>query len=774
MLLTLLWILLWILIIGLLAYHKISRTVSTMALWTVFVLTLFFSPFGSVVRLVLVLGLISMTIVLHAVKVRQQIIMKPLMHFFKAHLPKMSNTEKTALEAGTVWWDGELFSGNPNWQHWLKYPTPTLTAEEQRFLDGPVETLCALSNDWEITHTQKDLPDTLWQFIKEHRFFGLMIPKNYGGLGFSNLAHSEVLMKLAGCSLTLSSTIAVPNSLGPAELLLRYGTDQQKEYYLPRLAQGIEIPCFALTSLEAGSDATSISDTGIVCYGTYQDKEVLGIRLNWRKRYITLAPIATLLGLAFKLFDPNNLLKNDTPQKNLGITCALIPTQTPGVRIGRRHYPLSAPFQNGPTQGINVFIPIDAIIGGPKMAGQGWRMLVECLSCGRAISLPSSAAGVCKFLSAATGLYAQIRTQFKQPIAHFGGVQAVLARMAGNAYLCEAARTMTAAAIDQGESPSVPGAIIKYHLTERARQQSIDAMDVHGGKAIMMGPKNRISTHYLNAPIMITVEGANILTRNMIIFGQGVMRAHPYLMQEFKIFQSNGTVVEFDTILMQHMAYTLSNAARACWLGLTQGTFLWSFKKSKVSKITRQITRCSGAFAFVADIALFIFGGQLKSKEPISARLGDLLSMMYLASCTLKRFVDQKCPKDDQVLLDWVIQDTLHTFWDQMDTLIQNFPNLFIRTALRIVVMPFGKCISKPNDKLEHEVAKLLSTLTPTRDRLIQGIYLGQEPNNWIKQLETAFTQHLAAEQPNASLATQQEATKLKQAIIAVDAFKHL
>lgn len=766
---TILWILIWVLGLGLLAYHKISKSTSSIAIGVGFILTIFFSPFGFFSLLLLMLGSMIIILFMQADKLRQQMVIKPLMHFFQAHLPKMSHTEKTALEAGTVWWEGELFSGNPRWQRLFNTPIPTLTKEEQAFLDGPVDTLCALTKDWEITHIQKDLAPAIWKFIKENRFFGLMIPKTYGGLGFSNLAHSEVLMKVAGCSLTLSSTIAVPNSLGPAELLLRYGTEEQKEYYLPRLAQGVEIPCFALTSPEAGSDAVSMPDTGIVCYGTYQGKEVLGIRLNWNKRYITLAPIATLLGLAFKLQDPDNLLEHS--KKNLGITCALIPTDTPGIRIGRRHYPLSAPFQNGPTEGINVFVPIDAIIGGPKMAGQGWRMLVECLSCGRAISLPSSAAGGSKFLAAATGLYAQIRTQFKQPLSHFGGIQEVLARIGGNTYLCEAARIMTAGAIDQGESPSVPSAIIKYHATERARKLSSDAMDIHGGKAIMMGPKNRISTQYMNAPIMITVEGANILTRNMIIFGQGAMRCHPYLMHLFKILESNGSLHEFDNIIMQQMAYTLSNAARALWMGIIQGSFLFSFKNSTVSKITQQVTRCSAAFAWVADVSLFIFGGKLKSKERISARLGDLLSMMYLASCALKRFVDQKSPKEDKVLLDWVIHDTLHTFWDQMDALIQNFPNRFMRMVLRFIVMPFGKGILKPSDKLDHQVATLLMSFNPARERLIQGIYLRREPNNWVAELERTLKEIIASEEPEANLATKKEAAQLKAAIIAVDDF---
>jgi acyl-CoA dehydrogenase len=766
-----LWCLFWIMILGTLAYHKISKEISTLTLLIAFFLTALFSPITLFPALTLVVALMALTALLNFPKQRQRFLLKPIMQHLQKHLPKMSETEKTALEAGTVWWDGELFSGNPNWQRLFDTPAPTLSEEEYLFLKGPVDTLCALINDWEIRAVDKDLPPAMWQFLKEHRFFGLMIPKKYGGLGFSSMAHSEILMKIAGCSLTVGSTVAVPNSLGPAELLLHYGTQQQKDYYLPRLATGLEIPCFGLTGPEAGSDATSLPDTGIVCYGDYQGKHVLGIRLNWNKRYITLAPMATLLGLAFKLKDPEGLLVQSHAKKyKLGITCALIPTDTSGITIGRRHLPLSAPFQNGPTQGVNVFVPLDAIIGGPEMAGQGWRMLVESLSCGRAISLPSSAAGAAKFLAAATGMYARIRTQFKQPICHFEGIQEALARMAGNTYLCEAARIMTAGSIDQGEAPSILGAIIKYHLTERSRQISIDAMDIHGGKAIMMGPRNKINAHYLNAPVSITVEGANILTRNMIIFGQGVIRCHPYLMKEMALLQLPSENVEkLDAVLSEHMLYTLSNGARAFWMGIIH----WFGFLSSVP-IHKQITRCSSAFAFVTDISLLVFGGKLKFKERVSARLGDLLSMMYLASCALKRFEDQKRPKEDRLLLDWVIQETLSTFWNQMQNLLLNFPNKILGFLSGRIVMPLGKIITKPNDKLDHQIAEILTSINPTRDRLIEGIYLSPHPDNWICQLHTALKHILAAEDPNASIEMKQEAQKLKAAIIAVDDFQSL
>lgn len=773
--LTLLWCLLWIFGLGILAYNKTTKEFSTIALWAACLFTIIFSPIGLFASLFLALGIAGITLLLNFSWQRQQLIIKPLIHVLQSHLPKMSKTEKTALEAGTIWWDGALFSGNPDWKYLFNTPIPTLTQEEQAFLNGPVDTLCSLIQDWNISHVEKDLSPAIWSFLKEYRFFGLMIPKAYGGLEFSALAHSEILMKLAGCSLTVSSTVAVPNSLGPAELLLRYGTPAQKAHYLPRLAQGTEIPCFALTGPEAGSDATSIPDTGVVCYGTYDNEEVLGIRLNWNKRYITLAPIATLLGLAFQLQDPEGLLLRHTQDNktNLGITCALIPTNTPGISIGTRHFPLSAPFQNGPTLGVDVFVPLDAIIGGPDMVGEGWKMLVESLSCGRAISLPSAAAGTCKFLAAATGFYARIRTQFKKPLSAFAGIQEPLARIAGNAYLCEAARIMTAGSIDQGEAPSVLGAIIKYQLTERSRQLSMDAMDIHGGKAIMMGPRNRISTQYLNAPICITVEGANILTRNMIIFGQGIIRCHPYIMQELTLLQNKGTVEQWDTILTKHITHTLCNAARAFWMGITQ----WTHRLSKSQTSTTyhamaKITRCSSAFAFVSDIAIFILGGKLKFKERISARLGDLLSMMYLASCVVKRFEDQKRPLQDRILLEWAIDDTLSTFWDKMEALLNNFPNRWIGFCLRIIVMPFGKGVSKPSDTLDQKVAEVLISNNPARDRLIQGLYLRPEANNWIHQLDVALQHIIAAEDQNASVEEQQTANKLKEEIIAVDDFE--
>lgn len=759
---SLLWIFGWGAGLLLLAYHKASRPIITTILIIGYFFTILASQlywFGS---LLFTLFIVAILLPLNFTQLRKQYLMAPLLRWSRTRLPKISKTENEALLAGTVWWDKEIFSGNPNWKSLLDIPAPKLTDEEQAFLDGPVETLCQMINEWEIINHQ-DLSPALWDYIKDNRFFGMIISKKYGGLEFSALAHSEVLAKLAGCSATVASTIAVPNSLGPAELLHRYGTSEQKEYYLPRLARGEEIPCFALTNPEAGSDATAIPDTGIVCRDVFEGMEVIGIRLNWSKRYITLAPIATIIGLAFKLYDPDHLLGT---KENLGITCALIPRHTPGITIGQRHKPLATPFQNGPIRGKDVFIPLEWIIGGPKMAGAGWKMLVECLSCGRAISLPSSAAGASRMLAATTGAYARIRRQFKKPIGQFEGVGEALARIAGNTYLSESARQTTAACIDRGEAPSVLGAIIKYHLTERYRQTAIDAMDIHGGKGIMLGPRNYISQHFQNAPISITVEGANILTRCMIIFGQGIMRAHPYILEELKAANETNEeqgLEKFDTVIMQHIGYTLCNASRALIYGFTQ--LFWS------SQNIPELNRACASFAFIADLHLLLLGGKLKVKEAISGRLSDMLSMLYLASCALKRFHDQGQLALDKPLIEWAMQETLATFWIQMEALLRNYPNRWIGFLLRRWVMPFGKCVYKPSDKLGKQLATILMTSNEARDRLLKGTYLIPDDNKSTGHLEAAFAKILAAEEENASADIRHEAEQLRKEVIAVDSF---
>ncbi len=599
-------------------------------------------------------------------QLRRALVSDPLLNWFRKALPQVSQTEQEALDAGTVWWDGELFSGRPDWNKLFGTPKPRLTPDEQAFLDGPVEELCRMCDDWEITHELNDLPPRVWQFIKDRGFLGMIIPRQYGGMGFSAYAHSQVVQKLATRSATACVSVMVPNSLGPAELLLHYGTDDQKNLYLPRLAKGLEMPCFALTGPEAGSDAGSIPDFGIVCKGLYEGREVVGIRLTWEKRYITLGPVATLLGLAFKLHDPDGLLG---AREDIGITLALIPVKHPGVNIGRRHFPLNASFMNGPNWGKDVFIPMDWVIGGREFAGQGWRMLMECLAAGRSISLPSSSAGAAKLAMRTTSAYSRVRSQFKIPIGKFEGIEEVLARMAGNTYAIDAARTMTAGSIDLGEKPSVISAIVKYHCTERGRQVINDAMDVHGGKGICLGPNNYLGRAYQQIPIGITVEGANILTRSMMIFGQGAIRCHPYVLREIAATRNTDPAQagsEFDDAFWDHVRFVLCNAARSLWQGVTGARLVGVPGASELRSYTRQLTRLCAGFAFSADVSMLFLGGDLKRREKLSARLGDILSQLYIASTVLKRYEDDGRPRADLPLVKWAMDDCLNRIQDAL------------------------------------------------------------------------------------------------------------
>ena len=755
----------WIFGLAALAYHKTSRQITSIAILIGFVLSCFFYPTW---YFILILIVISSCILLplYFPEHRKRYLIAPILTQFKKQLPKMSETESKALQAGTVWWDQELFSGKPQWKKFFSLPAPHLTLEEQDFLSGPVEELCRLLNEWEIVNELSDLPKNVWDFLKNNGFFALIIPKQYGGRQFSALAHSEIISKIASKSQTAASIVAVPNSLGPGELLIHYGTQAQKDYFLPRLASGQEIPCFGLTNPEAESDAASIPDQGVICRGNFNGEEVLGMRLNWDKRYITLAPIATLLGLAFKLHDPDHLLSEKT---HLGITCALIPSNLPGISIGDRHKPLATPFLNGPTQGKDVFVPLECIIGGPERAGHGWEMLMECLSVGRAISLPSSTVGGLKTMSASVGAYATIRKQFKKSIGRFEGIEEALARIAGNTYISDAARQITATAIDNGEAPSILGAIVKYNLTELSRRSACDAMDILGGKGIMLGPKNHLAQYYLNAPIMITVEGANILTQSLIVFGQGVMRAHPFILKEIEIANDpnfSDAIEKFDTILMQHVGHTLSNAARAAWLA-----FIPKPMGNKNQTEMYEINRASSAFSVLADVTLLLLGGKLKFKESLSGRLADMLSMMYLASCALKRFEDQGRQSEDKPLLDWAICDTMNTFWQSVDELLHNFPNKWIACLLRLIVMPLGKRAHKPSDKLSQKVAHILTSPNAARERLIYGAYLTAEDNNQAGLWEIALREIIFAESDVADPALKANAEILRKVVIAVDSF---
>ncbi len=685
--------------------------------------------------------------VLNIAALRRHLISKFVFGWFRRALPQVSQTEQEALDAGTVWWDGELFSGNPDWHKLLALPKAELSSEEKAFLAGPVEELCSMLDDWKITHELYYLPPPVWKFIKDKGFLGMIIPRRYGGLGFSALAHSEVVMKLTTRSGTGAVSVMVPNSLGPAELLLHYGTEEQKNYYLPRLAGGTEIPCFALTGPEAGSDASSIPDAGIVCKAQFEGRnDVLGIRLNWEKRYITLGPIATLLGLAFKLYDPDHLLG---PKEDIGITLALIPTDTVGINIGRRHFPLNSAFFNGPNSGKDVFIPMEWVIGGVEHAGQGWRMLMNCLAAGRSISLPANSVGIAKLAALTTGAYGRVRIQFRMPVGRFEGVEEALARIGGHTYMMDAARVLTAGAIDSGEKPAVISAIVKYHLTERGRMVINDAMDVHGGKAICMGPKNYLGRSYQQVPIAITVEGANILTRCMIIFGQGAIRGHPYVLREINATRETDSAKAlraFDAAFFGHMGFIIANGARALFLGLTAGRFARAPGDIDTRRYYQQLTRWSAAFAFATDVAMLRLGGQLKRKEKLSARLGDILSQLYLCSATLKRYEDGGRQRDELPLLHWSIQDALYRIQSAFAGLTENFPGRCARLLLSLTAFPVGQRFSPPSDELGHRVASLLLEPSAARDRLTAGTFIPSDPNEPVAQLEQALRAAIAVE----------------------------
>ncbi len=678
--------------------------------------------------------------------VRRRHITAPLLKMFSSVTPRLSDTETTALEAGTVGFEGELFSGMPDWPQLIRQPRPALSTEEQAFLGGPVDEVCQMVDEWQITHELGDLPPQIWEFIKANKFFGMIIPKRYGGLEFSALAHSAVLQKLASASSTLASTVAVPNSLGPAELLLHYGSDEQKSHFLPRLADGREIPCFALTGPHAGSDATSLPDYGIVCKGEHHGEEVLGIRLTFDKRYITLAPIASLVGLAFRMYDPDKLL-GDT--EDLGITLALIPRETQGLQIGRRHLPLNIPFQNGPIHGKDVFVPMSTLIGGPHMAGQGWRMLVECLSVGRAISLPSNAAGGSKAAAAATGAYARIRKQFGLSIGRFEGVEEALARIGGYTYATSALTLATAAAVDRGEKPAVPSAIAKYHATEWGREVARDAMDVHGGKGVQLGPTNYLGRGWQGVPIAITVEGANIMTRSLMIFGQGAIRCHPYVLREMHALAIEDRCERlqvFDKALFGHIGFGLSNAVRSLVLGLTFASFGRVPGDACTRRYYRKLNRYSAALALCADVAMGVLGGKLKLKETLSARLGDVLSYLYIASAMLKRYEDEGRPESDRPLLAWAFHACIWRMQMALDGMIRNFPVRPVGWLLRVLVFPFGRREVPPSDRLGHRVAAVLTAPNEARERLLTWAFLSATPNNSIGRMNALLPEVIAAE----------------------------
>ncbi|MEZ5491468.1 MAG: acyl-CoA dehydrogenase [Gammaproteobacteria bacterium] len=676
--------------------------------------------------------------------VRRQLLSRPIYRFFQRVLPPMSTTEMEALEAGDVWWEAELFQGDPDWKEFLGYPKPELSAEEQAFLDNETEKLCAMLDDWDIVQLRKDLSPEAWQYLKDAGFLGMIIPTEYGGKGFSALAHSCIVTKLATRSASAAVTAMVPNSLGPAELLMKYGTEEQRQRYLPGLAKGTEIPCFGLTSPEAGSDAGAIVDQGIVCKGEFNGEECLGLRLTWNKRYITLAPVATVLGLAFKMFDPDQLLGD---QEELGITVALIPTSHPGVIHGNRHYPMGMAFMNGPTQGNDVFIPLDWIIGGVEYAGKGWQMLVECLSEGRAISLPALGTAVAKVSYRLTGAYSRIRRQFNLSIGNFEGIEEALARIAGYTYQLEASRVMTAGAVDLHIKPSVVSAIAKYHMTENSRQVIQDAMDVHGGRGLILGQSNYLAYAYMSTPIAITVEGANILTRNLIIFGQGAIRCHPFIFREMQAAKDpdeKAGLKEFDSLFFRHVGYTISNFVRTLSLGLSGARLARAPVSGPTAKYYRHLTRMSSALALVSDIAMMLLGGGLKRKERLSARLGDVLSNLYLGCAVLKYYRDNGSQSDDLPYVHWNLQTALYNCQVALKEFFENLPNRPVAWLLRLIVFPFGSSYRLPDDRLEHQIVQTMFTDNELRTRLTSLTYIGDRDEDPAFVIENAFQQLLA------------------------------
>jgi acyl-CoA dehydrogenase len=672
--------------------------------------------------------------------VRRPLFSTHLMRFARSSMPRMSESERIAIEAGTIWWDGDLFSGRPNWRKLLDFEVQRLSPREQAFIDGPVNELCRLIDDWQITQ-DRDLPRDVWDFLKKKRFFGMIIPEEYGGLGFSAIGHSAVVTKVASRSIPVACTLMVPNSLGPAELLLHYGTEDQRNHYLPRLASGEDIPCFALTEPHAGSDAAASRSKGIVCYGQFEGRETIGVRITLSKRYITLAPVATLIGLAFDMHDPDGLLGGP---ENIGITCALIPRSTQGIIIGERHDPMGVPFANGPITGRNVFVPLDCIIGGRKGAGQGWRMLMECLAAGRSISLPALSVAAVEVAARATGAYASIREQFNLPIGRFGGIEEPLARIAGYAYLMNAARVLTCGAIDAGHKPAVISAIVKAYLTDGMRARVADAMDIVAGAGICRGPLNLLSRIYVAAPIAITVEGANILTRSLIIFGQGAVRCHPFIQREIRALEQND-LVQFDRLIFNHLAFASGNALRCFWLAICG---VWPATLSghhQMDKFCRRMTRFSAAFAVIAEGVLATLGSSFKRQEKISGRLADALAWMYLASSAIKRFHDTGQRADELALLQWSCDLALWKIQEALVGVLDNLPNRVAATTLRALVFPFGAHMRPPRDYLGSKLARGMLDGNDMRVRLTGDIFVADGMEAGLGRLEAALNAVLAA-----------------------------
>lgn len=688
-------------------------------------------------------------------------IAKSVFTWFRTVLPRMSETERAAIEAGTVGWESVLFQGKPDWQAFGKMILPALTAEEQHFIQHSVSSFCEQLDDWDIVHRRYDLSPSAWEWIKKEKFFGITIPKEFGGWGFSALAHSEIITTIATKSISAAVTVMVPNSLGPAELLLHYGTQAQKQYYLPRLATADEIPCFALTSVDAGSDAGAMTDQGVVCQGVWEGETVLGISLSFEKRYITLAPIATLIGVAFKLYDPEGLIGD---KKEVGITLALIPASHPGVVRGKRHFPLNLAFMNGPIEAKEIFIPLDWIIGGRACAGQGWRMLMECLAAGRGISLPALSTAMGATASKTTTAYAQLREQFKTPIAAFEGVEEALARIIGYTYMLQAMRLFTVFSIEHDGRPAVATAIAKYHMTELARKIINDAMDIHGGRGIMLGPKNYLGRAYQAMPICITVEGANILTRNLMIFGQGAIRCHPFVKAEMEAARHyahdpEGATQAFEQCLTLHAKYFICNMMRSFILSLTRGRVARVHATGRQGYYRRKIAWMSASLALVSDSALMILGGTLKRKERLSARLGDILSQLYIASAVLKWYESGEKSSEEKTAMEWAAQHCLYSAQEALYAFFDNAPSFVLRRILKIWIFPFGRAFSPPSDLLSHRLVKAVMYSTSLRNKLTSICYQGNLENDPVAQLEHAYHQKTTDPQ-------------VRRGVLEVDAFE--
>jgi acyl-CoA dehydrogenase len=692
-------------------------------------------------------AVVAVLAALSAPSFRRTVLVRPLFRKIKGILPRVSATEQEALNAGTTGFDAELFSGQPDWEKLRSVPPVTLTDEEKAFLDGPTSELCRMVKDWTIRHNEKEIPAEIWDFVRKHGFLGMLISKEHGGLGFSAQAQSLILGRIASRSPDVCTIVMVPNSLGPGELIEKYGTAEQKQHYLPRLAQGLEVPCFSLTGPTSGSDAATMRDVGYVTRGTHEGREVVGFRLSWEKRYITLGPNATLVGLAFRVFDPENVLGRG---EDLGITVALVPADHPGVEIGRRHLPSGAAFPNGPNWGRDVFVPIDWVIGGERMVGQGWRMLMECLAAGRSISLPSSAAAGAKSLLRNSSAYARIRKQFDLPIGRMEGLEEPLARMVENAYVNEAARAVTASMVSRGERPSVISAIMKYQTTERMRRSLNDAMDLHGGKGVCDGPTNYLQAAYQMMPVAITVEGANILTRSLITFAQGALRSHPYLFKEIQACQDRDEeegLEAFEGAFLDHVSFATSNVFGAFFHNVTFGFFARVPEKAYgTARWYRQLWRASRNFALVADLAVGVLGGGLKTRQKITGRLADALSELYLLCCVLKRWEDDGKPASDRDIVALCIRNGLFRFQEAIRGAIDNFPSLPVRWLMRAVVFPLGAHYKPAPDRLGHKCVEMVLAPGEVRDRLTRFIYVSEDADDPTGLLEVTLAKAVAAE----------------------------